>query len=744
MRGPGEPQNSFDSRFSAGRLLLLLGALAVITYPGIVFGTSVFTYRDAGLFTYPVTYYFRDCVWRGQWPLWNPYNNCGIPFLAQWNTLTLYPASLIYLLLPMPWSLNLYLLAHLFLAALGMYRLCHVWFGSRLGASVAALAFAWNGLTFQFLAWSCHIAALAWMPWVVLNCTRATREGGRQWVWAALAGACQMLAGAPETVLFTWLIVAAMAAHDVLQKKCSFGAALTRLAWIATLVSALAAAQLVPWLDLLAHGDRSSASGGDAWSLPPWGLANFLVPLFHSSGSITGVFMQPEQQWISSYYLGILPMLLAVVAVSRGRQARTVLLAALALAAVLIAFGDAGFALGLLRRCFPILGFTRYPIKFIVMVIFCLSLLAGAGASWLQTRTFAEIGDAMRPLAGLLALGVLLVLAVAFWFPFPTDSWSDTRLNGLGRLVVLTVGFVLLLFIFSARREGNRAVLAFGFLLWAGLDVAFHEPPQNPAVSAAAYGAQPLPMSRPPALGESRAMLSSGADRALGLLANSDLLQLYLGQRAELYENCNLLDRIPKVDGFFGVHLAWQQKIAALLNNANPPPRLLEFLGVSQIASPRMLFTWDSQTNFMPLATIGQKPVFCDDEAALAALASLEFSPRQIVYLPSDARSSVQAVADSSARVVSSDVRPDEIIVKTSADSRALLVIAQAYYHCWKAAVDGQPAPLIRANYAYQAVEVPPGLHEVRLVYRDRLFWLGVAISLGALIGCVIAVRAWR
>src|SRR5579862_5363393 len=101
MRGPGESPNNFDSWFTAPRMLFLLGALVVVTYPGIVFGTSVFTYRDAGLFTYPVTYYFRDCARHGQWPLWNPYNNCGIPFLAQWNTLTLYPLSLIYLALPM-------------------------------------------------------------------------------------------------------------------------------------------------------------------------------------------------------------------------------------------------------------------------------------------------------------------------------------------------------------------------------------------------------------------------------------------------------------------------------------------------------------------------------------------------------------------------------------------------------------------------------------------------------------------
>ena len=120
--------------------------LIVISQPGIVLGLLRLHVSRCGSFSpYPVAYYFRDCFRLGHWPLWNPYNNCGIPFLAQWNTMTLYPASLIYLLLPVPWSLNAFVLAHLFLAALGMYRLCYYWFGNRVGASVAGLAFAWNG-----------------------------------------------------------------------------------------------------------------------------------------------------------------------------------------------------------------------------------------------------------------------------------------------------------------------------------------------------------------------------------------------------------------------------------------------------------------------------------------------------------------------------------------------------------------------------------------------------------------------
>jgi hypothetical protein len=740
MRGSIESKNSFDSGFAPGRLLLLLAVLIAITYPGLVIGTRAFAYRDAGLFTYPVAYYFRYCVWHGQWPLWNPYNNCGIPFLAQWNTLTLYPPSCIYLLLPMPWSLNLYLLAHVFLAALGMYRLAELWFGTRFGASVAALAFAWNGLTLQFLGWSCHIAAFAWMPWVILNCARAlsrtSPRRNRYLFWAALSGACQMLTGAPETVLFTWLIIAGIYVVSMFQRKMTVWFGGTRLVFIGLMICALSAAQLLPWFDLLIYGDRSSTSGGDAWSLPPWGLANFLVPLFRSTGSITGVFMQAEQQWTSSYYLGILPLLLAVVALWRARKLRSLLLGVTAFVAILLAFGRAGFLLDNARYFFPLLGFTRYPIKFIIIAIFALSLLAGAGAAWLQTQSYVAMKAAVRPLAALLALAVLMVLAVAFWFPFPTDSWNDTWFNGLGRLFVLAAGFGLLMLTFAMRPETHRVLFGFGFLFLAGLDITFHQPPQSPTVPARAYGPGAPAMSSVPSLGDSRAMISPSAERAMGMLVNPDPLETYKGQRAELYENCNLLDRIPKTDGFFGIHLAWQRKIDTLLTGGKPPPRLLEFLGVSQIASPKNFFTWDAQTNFMPLATIGQGPVFLDDDATLAALASPDFKSATVVYLPVNKSSFVTAGADPDARIISSIVHPQECIFEASAQTNTMLVIAQSYYHCWLATVDGKPTELLRANEAYQAVQVPAGRHTVRLVYKDNLFWLGLAIAFAALMVC--------
>ena len=171
-------------------------------------------------------------------------------------------------------------------------------------------------------------------------------------------------------------------------------------------------------------------------------------------------------------------------------------------------------------------------------------------------------------------------------------------------------------------------------------------------------------------------------------------------------------------------------------------PGLLQFLGVSQIASPRKLFVWEAQTNFMPWATIGQKPEFQDGEVLLQKWSEEGFSPMRDVWLPPQAFGQVLAGADKQAQIISSHIGPSECMFETSAQARTMLVMAQAYYHCWRASVDGSDVPLWRANYAFQALEVPSGRHEVRLRYVDRVLQTGAVISITALITCIAMI--WK
>src|SRR5258706_3202408 len=231
------------------RFAILLALLVMAAFPDVILGAKTFFFRDYSLFGYPLAHYHREAFWRGEIPLWNPLSNCGIPYVAQWNTMVFYPPSLIYILLPMPWSLGWFCLLHLFLAGLRMHCLAYRWTNNRLAVSLAGIAFAFNGLTLSCLIWPNNIAALGWMPWVWLLVERSWTKGGVDLLKAGLVGAIQMLSGAPEVILFTWVLIGLTWSCRFVSEPGLRRKLLLRFPVVPLLVSALSAIQLLPFLD---------------------------------------------------------------------------------------------------------------------------------------------------------------------------------------------------------------------------------------------------------------------------------------------------------------------------------------------------------------------------------------------------------------------------------------------------------------------------------------------------------------
>ncbi|HXB57962.1 MAG TPA: hypothetical protein VNU95_00245, partial [Candidatus Acidoferrales bacterium] len=154
--------------FTPSRFGILLGLLVIASFPQVVLGWQTFVARDYGFFAYPLAHFQKECFWRGELPFWDPYNNCGVPLLAQWNTMPLYPPSLIYLLLSLSWSLSFFCLLHLWFGGLGMYFLARKWTENDFAGAFAGTAFVFSGLTLNLLMWPSHTATWSWMPWVVL------------------------------------------------------------------------------------------------------------------------------------------------------------------------------------------------------------------------------------------------------------------------------------------------------------------------------------------------------------------------------------------------------------------------------------------------------------------------------------------------------------------------------------------------------------------------------------------------
>ena len=125
-----------------------------------------------------------------------------------------------------------------------------------------------------------------------------------------------------------------------------------------------------------------------------------------------------------------------------------------------MALGPRGFLYDVLKRPLPVLGFIRFPVKFLILATFALPLLAALGLNWLLALPAPNRSRAWRDLAGL-AMGLTAVMAAILWFawknPLPGSSLAITIGNACVRAL-----FLALLLACLALLRGNRSETATG------------------------------------------------------------------------------------------------------------------------------------------------------------------------------------------------------------------------------------------------------------------------------------------
>jgi uncharacterized membrane protein YfhO len=71
-----------------------------------------------------------------------------------------------------------------------------------------------------------------------------------------------------------------------------------------------------------------------------------------------------------------------------------------------------------------------------------------------------------------------------------------------------------------------------------------------------------------------------------------------------------------------------------------------------------------------------------------------------------------------------------------------LLVFSEIYYPGWRATIDGHPVPMMQVDYLLRAVCIPPGEHDVVLMYEPLFMKLGLA-GTGVALVLVVGAAVW-
>src|SRR3954447_18778630 len=415
---------------------------------------------------FPVTRALGAIVRGGELPLWNPWSDAGQPLMADPQMAIWYPLNW-----PLPWlvtgndaasvvAYESYMAFHFFLLATSVWLLARLVIGSRYGALVAALTFAYSGLLTAYPIQQMPILRTAvWMPLLLICLIRAFQSTSLRWtVLAAVALALAVLAGHPQLLLFQLFGLTLYVAYhcwEVWPDRRAIATTIAQYGLFGLLGFAVAAIQVLPSYEFMRLSDRAASD----YTFTSVGFSPFEFLLDAVAPRIIGG-LPP--------YLGILPLLLAVIAIRLVRRPLLPYFVLLATLGLIVSLGGNTFFHSVLYLFGPGFALFQHQERAIYLYTLAMSVLAGYGAAFLagaisrpQRTTLVRLGwiglagvVAALVVAGVLYAGYLLVEATGRGY-----RWRDV----IGWYHWFVFMFCLALALLALRllwRRGRRLVLA--------------------------------------------------------------------------------------------------------------------------------------------------------------------------------------------------------------------------------------------------------------------------------------------
>ncbi len=759
-------------------ILLLLGATTVLwrcfnAPPGSVGLEFPF---DLIFYYIPMLQQATERMRAGDLPLWNPHQCCGVPFLATAQVGVFYPPTWLALVLPTTLAVQVLMFGQVFLAGLFaalFYRsLDRGWFASAIGGLLLIFT-----CVLGQIYWPSQVATLVWMPFLFWTAERFIQS--RRWYWWLLftfGVALQALAGFPQFMVYTFYLlgpyvlvrlICAARAQGAGQADAPTASSHRRWA-LATgglllaacvLATGLAAIQMVPTFELARNTARSGPLTEQAVHYLESERGRYLT----LRGFFANMF-NPRAKMITfdfpdgSGYLGTITPLLACLGLLFGWRDHRIRLFAVAVGvSFLLAFGysdGSAWAYRIFARL-PTGNMFRTPSRLLLITYFSAITLGVFGLD--------RVATGLRELRGRLWLRIaVVVLAVGLAMAAQSVS-DDLGLRMAGAAVVLVcmaylmgerpalLGTVRALILVVLVVDLAGATAPYGSLRdipvewgqwhhWGGVSPIRPEE-RDRAVRDAGLSRVALPGLRPTKVIEPPARYYAVTEYEPLLPDRWCWANRSMGGEPG-FVMC-MIDPV-KYSGFYdmaGVTYLFRTQISDLARQRMGPHQWEIHHRVPGPAPAGMSSTLEHRTTALPRAYLVGRYELCPPEQALTRFMRADFDYQHAVLLeaPVDMPQAPAGTARQNVDVVS--YAPERVVLRAEADGPRLLVLTDTYFPGWRATLDGLPIPILRANYLFRAVVLPPGRHEVIFAYAPRSFTAGA--SLTVLSALLILIFAW-
>lgn len=682
----------------------------------------------------------EEALHRGEWPLWNPCELGGLPMMANFQSAVFYPPRLLYTFLDVHTANTVCVLLKLWLCGMVAFLCARALGLGKTGAQVLSLGWMLNSYNVVYAYWPLPDIT-AWLPLMFMGLEFLFRGKYRRGVFAiASGGALMILGGHPETAFAMAFDASFYFAMRLLLEQ-RWGQALWKpvLALAAgwTLALLLTAVQWAPFVEYLTHSytyvERRDASKF-LTSLSPGMFMILFVPRFY------GMIYQ-NNYWgsnIQYMYPGLLVWMGALLYLFRRKESRSDGARAYALGLTILF----GFLLACEAPTISLL--HKLPVFCSLRLYYhsCFSIFGLAYMAAIGVERWVEGPGRAR---GLLWFSLPVLAVVAF------ASWMLWLSGGLIRMMHVVdyvhwqlwtaAGFTVALLALLTAAAFIRRPLVWGLGLAACLAAD---------LLAASWGVNPT---------MARTHLYPNTALTDFLAAQPKPCRIQVAT-ADIPSGMIVPYGIEEWLAYDGIYpervLGFMTKLGTQVWNSvepvcavqyylhNPLKRTPDFAKddttyFEHVKDIDGVEVYRNKRAFPRAFLVGRVEGITDVKALFQRMESKEFNPGEVILTDQPPKGPLPNASGDLGTAHIEDYSFTRIRVKVDATAACAMTLADCFFPGWRVTIDGRPAEIFPAYYAFRGVLVPQGAHSVEFTYAPLSFRLGMAVSVLSLLAGVPA-----
>jgi len=766
---------------SPRRVLILsiafLCVLCLIQFWGILSGGRNF-WEDIVELEFPSRVFAKLSFFRGEFPHWNPFTFCGMPFFAT-GTGMLYPFNLLISLMPVGGAALWYviqaaLVLHVLIAGVNMRAYLRFRGRSNAASLFGAVSFMLGGYIVTHVIHSSIFFIAAWLPLMLLLLEKGVRDVKPHYmvIGGLLLGAV-MQAGHAQVMFYAVVFMltyaiflsckyglksgsVSTASPRQSMKPLLRGAALSALYFL--IAAGLCMVQYLPIFEAGGHTVRSRFTITDAseGSLQFAQLLTALLPKLF--GAYTGsesvpVFWLTDafkhgyyNYWESCFYVGVSTLILSLFAFRKYKTDRDIVFyASWILFSFLIALGGNFFFYKILFNL-GIPGFNsfRHTPRILFVWAFIFPVTAAAALDGLNDlKSSKPLRTAALLLCAAAAVLGLITAAGGLKSVFPLMNAAEKGVDRAGYAstqgMILLInaalfGVALILFFKNIVNERRTKIL---IAVCVSIDMLVFAAGQH---ITRRDGADVVFKRAQGTVETIKNLRKEGIYRVNTRQFVVEPGSKTIGQSGFMLMNRNqgYVSGIEITEGYNQFRL----KYSTLPLDAEKFNTMLDLMNIRYYVNPQFKEGDEnvmlSNETCLPRAKLFYKTVVAgvdgvDSNASDSLIINYMNSPRynhtdELAVADSNLAKFTDGNGTGEAKIVKYDFNRIELDVNT--DKEAILWLSEIWYPAWKATVNGNKTKVYRVNYGFRAVTVPAGKSKVVFKFDSTLFNIGAFISL--------------